>query len=80
MEGLRKVLNVLQIENNNMLQPCFYECRDDFESVAFFAEEFWHKRIQKEDGEKKDAFVDITATMNIPEDAVKQYGSLVALK
>ena len=43
--------------------------------MVFVEEEFLHERIQKED-----VSVDLTATMNIPEDAVKQYGSMVALR
>ena len=38
-------------------------------------EEFLHERIQEED-----MSVDLTATMNITEDAVKQYGSIEALR
>ena len=40
-----------------------------------FVEEFLYRRIRKED-----VPVDLTATMNIPEDTVKQYGSMVALR
>ena len=72
MEGFRKVFNALEIENNEMLRPYFHEYKKNLESVVF-VEELLHERIQKED-----ASVDLTATMNIPKDAVKQYGSMVA--
>ena len=55
MEGLRKVFNALEIENNDILQPYFHDYRKDFESVVFVEEEFLCKRIQKED-----MFVDLT--------------------
>ena len=58
-----------------MLWSYFHEYRKILESVVFVEEEFLHERIQKED-----VSVDLTATMNIPEDAVKQYGSMVALR
>ena len=72
MEGFRKVFNALEIENNEMLRPYFHEYKRNLESVVF-VEELLHERIQKED-----ASVDLTATMNIPKDAMKQYGSMVA--
>ena len=51
------------------------EYRKNLQSVVFAEEEFLHERIQK------DVPVNLTATMNIPEDAVKQYGrSMVALR
>ena len=75
MKGFRKVFNGLEIENNEMLFSYFHEYKKDLESVVFVEEEFLHERIQKED-----VSVDLTATMNIPEDAVKQYGNMVALR
>ena len=75
MEGFKKVFNALEIENNEMLWSYFHEYRKILESVVFVEEEFLHERIQKED-----VSVDLTATMNIPEDAVKQYGNMVALR
>ena len=75
MQGFRKVFNALEIENNEMLRSYFHEYRKNFESVVFMEEEFLHETIQKED-----VSVDLTATMNIPEDAVKQYGSMVDLR
>ena len=75
MGSFKKVFNGLEIENNEMLWSYFHEYRKIFESVVFVEEEFLHERIQKED-----VSVDLTATMNIPEDAVKQYGSMVALR
>ena len=74
MEGFRKVFNALEIETNEMFRSYFYKYRKNLESVVFVEEELLHERI------KKDVSVDLTATMDIPEDAVKQYGSMVALR
>ena len=73
MEEFRKVFNAHEIENNEMLQSYFHEYKKNLESVVFVEEELLHERIQKED-----VSVDLTATMNIPKDAVKQYGSMMA--
>ena len=75
MAGFRKVFNALEIENNEMFRSYFHEYIKNLDSVVFVEEEFMHERIQKEDGS-----VDLTATMNIPENAAKQYGSMVALR
>ena len=75
MEGFRKVLNALEIESNEILRSYFHEYKKNLESVVLVEEEFLHERIQKED-----VSIDLTATMNIPEDATKQYGSMVALR
>ena len=75
MEVFRKVFNALEIEKNEILRLSFHEYRKSLESVAFVEKKFLHKRIQKED-----VSFNSTATMNIPEDAVKQYGSMVALR
>ena len=75
MEGFRKVFNALEIENNEILRSHFHEYKKNLESVVFVEEAFLHERIQKED-----VSVDLTPTMNIPEDAMKQYGSIVALR
>ena len=73
MEEFRKVFNAHEIENNEMLRSYFHEYKKNLESVVFVEEELLHERIQKED-----VSVDLTATMNIPKDAVKQYGSMMA--
>ena len=75
MEGFRKVFNALETENNEMLRSYFHEYRKDLDSFVFVEEEFLHERIQKEDRS-----VDLTANMNILEDAMKQYRSMVALR
>ena len=75
MEGFRKVLNALEIENNEILRSYFHEYKKNLESEVLMEEEFLHERIQKED-----VSIDLTATMNITEDATKQYGSMVALR
>ena len=43
--------------------------------MVFVEKEFLHKKISK-----KDVYVDYGATADIPQDAVKQYGDLTALK
>ena len=68
MEGFRKVFNALEIENNEKLRSYFYEYRKNLDSVVFVEEEFLHESV------------DLTATMNITEDAVKHYGSMVTLR
>ena len=75
MEEFRKVFNAHEIENNEMLRSYFHfhEYKKNLKSVVFVEEELLHERIQKED-----VSVDLTATMNIPKDAVKQYGSMMA--
>ena len=73
MEEFRKVFNAHEIENNEMLRSYFHEYKKNLESVVFVEEELLHERIQKED-----VSVDLTATMTIPKDAVKQYGSMMA--
>ena len=76
MERFRKVFNALEIENNEKLRSYFHEYRKNLDSVVFVEEEFLHERIQKQD-----VSVDLTAIMmNITEDAVKHYGSMVTLR
>ena len=48
MEGFKKVFNVLEIENNEMLRSYFHEYRKNFESVVFVEEEF----LAREDPER----------------------------
>ena len=43
--------------------------------MVFVEEEFLYKKISK-----KDVYVDYGATADVPQDAVKQYGDLTALK
>ena len=43
--------------------------------MVFLEKKFLHQRIQKED-----VSIDFTATIDIPEDAVKHYGSMVTLR
>ena len=68
MEELRKV--ALEIENNDMLKTSFHDYRKDLESVV---------SVKQEDPERR-CFLNLTATMNIPEDTVKQCVSLVTLR
>ena len=75
IEGFKKVFKALEIKNNEIIWSYFHKYRKNLESLVFVEEEFLHERVQKED-----VSVDLTATMNIPEVAVKQYGSMVALR
>lgn len=53
----------------------FINKKENFEPVVFLEKKFLHQRIQKED-----VSIDFTATIDIPEDAVKHYGSMVTLR
>ena len=50
----------------------FINKKENFEPVVFLGKKTW---IQKED-----VSIDFTATIEIPEDAVKHYGSMVTLR
>ena len=49
--------------------------RKKLEKVVFLEEVFLHKKISN-----KDVYVDYDTMVDIPEDAVKQYGDLTTLK
>ena len=52
-----------------------YKNCSQLEEVVFVEEKFLYKKISK-----KDVYVDYGATADIPQDTVKQYGDLTALK
>ena len=58
-----------------LIQSYIETYRKKLEEVVFIEEEFLYKKISK-----KDVYVDYGATADIPQDAVKQYGDLTALK
>ena len=74
-EGLHEIRAVISSENNQLLQSYNATYRKKLEKVLFVEEEFLYKKISK-----KDVYVDYGATADIPQDAVKQYGDLTALK
>ena len=75
IEGLHEIRAVISSENNQLLQSYIATYRKKLEKVLFVEEEFLYKKISK-----KDVYVDYGATADIPQDAVKQYGDLTALK
>ena len=75
MEGLNEIRTAIRSENIQLLQSYIATYRKKLEEVVFVEEEFLYKKISK-----KDVYVDYGATADIPQDAVKQYGDLTALK
>ena len=75
MEGLNEICTAISYENIQLLQNYIVSYRKKLEKVAFVEEEFLYKKISK-----KDVYVDYGATADIPQDAVRQYGDLTALK
>ena len=75
MEGLNEIRTAISSENIQLLQRYIATYRKKLEEVDFVEEEFLQEKISK-----KDVYVDYGATADIPQDAVKQYGDLTALK
>ena len=75
MEGLNEMRTAFSSENIQLLQSYVATYRKKLEEVVFVEEEFLYEKISK-----KDVYVDYCATADIPQDAVKQYGDLTALK
>ena len=75
MEGLNDICTAISSKNIQLLQSYIVTYRKKLEEVAFVEVEFLYKKISK-----KDVYVDYGATADIPQDAVKQYGDLTALK
>ena len=75
MEGLYEIRPAISSENIPLLQSYIVTCREKLEEVVFVEEGFLQKKISK-----KDVYMDYGAMTDIPEDAVKQYGDLTALK
>ena len=75
MEGLYEIRTAISSENIPLLQSYIVTYREKLEEVVFVEEGFLQKKISK-----KDVYMDCGAMTDIPEDAVKQYGDLTALK
>ena len=75
MEGLNEIRTAISSENIQLLKSYVATYRKKLEEVVFVEEEFLYKKISK-----KYVYVDYGATADIPQDAVKQYGDLIALK
>ena len=75
MEGLNEICSAISRENIQLLQSYVATNRKKLEEVVFIEEEFLYKKISK-----KDVYKDYGATADISQDAVKQYGDLIALK
>ena len=75
MEGWNDIRTAINSENIQLQQSYIATYRKKLEEVVFVEEEFLYKKISK-----KDVYVDYGATADIPQDAVKQYGDLTALK
>ena len=75
MEGLNEIRTAISSENIQLLLSYIVAYRKKLEEVVFVQEEFLHKKLIN-----KDVYVDYGAMADIPEDAVKQYGYLTALK
>ena len=75
MEGFNDIRTAISSENIHPLQSYVAIYRKKLEEVVFVEEEFLYKKISK-----KDVYVDYGATADIPQDTVKQYGDLTALK
>ena len=75
MEGLNDIRTTISSENIQLLQSYIVTYRKKLEEVVFVEEEFLLKKIGN-----RDVYVDYGAMTDIPEDAVKQYGDLTALK
>ena len=75
MEGLNEVRTAISSKNIKLLQSYIVTYRKKLDEVIFVEEEFLHKNICN-----KDVYMDYGAMADIPEDAVKQYGDLTALK
>ena len=75
MEGLNEIRTAISSENIQLLQSYIATYRNKLDEVVFVEEDFLYKKISN-----KDVYVDYGATTDIPQDAVKQYGDLTALK
>ena len=75
LEGLNEIRTAISSENIQLLQSYIATYREKLEEVVFLEEELLYKKISK-----KDVYVDYGATADIPQDAVKQYRELTALK
>ena len=75
MEGLNDIRTAISSQNIELLQSNIATDWKKLKEMVFVEEEFLYKKISK-----KDVYVDYGATADIPQDAVRQYGDLTALK
>ena len=75
MEGLNEIRTAISSENCQLRQSYIATYRKKLEEVVFVEEEFLYKKISK-----NNMLVDYGTTADIPQDTVKQYGDLRALK
>ena len=75
MDGLNEIRTAINSKNIYLQQCYIVTYRKKLEKVLFVEEEFLQTNISN-----KDVYVDYGAMADIPEDAVKQYGDLTALK
>ena len=75
MEGLNDIGTAISSKYIQLLQSYIATYRKKLKEVVFVEEEFLYNKISK-----RDIYVDYGATAYIPQDAVKQYGDLTALK
>ena len=76
MEGFKKVyLMCLKLRTTRCSGRIFMSIERTLNQWFLWKKSSLHERIQKDD-----VSIDGTAIINIPEDAVKQYGSMVALR
>ena len=69
---MNEIRTAISCKNIQLLQSYIAIYRKKVEEVVFVEEEFLYKKISKKDVHG--------ATADIPQDAVKQYGDLTALK
>ena len=75
MEGLNDIRTAISSKRIQVLQTYIATYRKKLKEMAFVEEEFLYKKISK-----KNFYVDYGATTDTPQNAVKQYGDLTALK
>ena len=75
MEGLNENCTAISSENIQLLQSYVATYRKKLQEGVFVEEQFLYEKISN-----KDVYVDYGTTADIPRDAVKQYGDLIALK
>ena len=75
MEGLNEIRTAICSENIQLLQSFIATYRKKLYEVVFVEEKLLCKKISK-----KGVYANYDATADIPQDAVKQYGDLKALK
>ena len=74
MECLNEIRTAISSENIQLLQSYIATYRKKLKEVVFVEEEFLYEKVSK-----KNIYVDYGDTVDIPQDAGKQYGDLTAL-